>query len=125
MPGLIQIGLLPVVAPHLADAEVLAAVLRSTRRRAEIVHAEMRRGMSGLATVASTASFLGLLLTCYEIINSFRGVNGEKTTAMANLIMNLSEALIPTVFGLAVAILALIMYHLFSAWLSRLQEIWI
>jgi hypothetical protein len=35
MPVLIELGLSPVAAPHFADAEVLDAVLRSTRRRAQ------------------------------------------------------------------------------------------
>ena len=121
MPVLIELGLSPVAAPHFADAEVLDAVLRSTRRRAEIVHAEMRRGLAGLATVASTASFLGLLLTCYEMINSFRGSGGEKSAMMAGLFWYLSEAIIPTVFALGVAIPAFIMYHMFSARLARIR----
>ena len=121
MPLLIELGLSPVAAPHFTDAEVLDAVLRSTRRRAEIVHEEMSRGLAGLATVASTASFLGLFLTCYEILNSFRGGSGEKSTMMFAHCRYLSEAMIPTAFALGVAIQAFIMYHMFSARLVRIR----
>lgn len=121
MPVLIELGLSPVAAPHFADAEVLDAVLRSTRRRAAIIHAEMSRGLAGLATVASTASFLGVMLTCYEIVNAFRVGGGEKSSVMAALFWYLSEAMIPTGFALGVAIPAFIMYHLFSARLAGIR----
>ena len=121
MPALIELGLSPVAAPHFGDVEVLDAVLRSTRRRAGIVQAEMSRGLAGLATVASTASLLGLMLTCYEILNAFRGGGGEKSTMMAVVCQYLSEAIVPTGFALAVAIPAFMMYRLFSARLAGIR----
>ena len=55
---------------QVADAEVIEAAKRGLDRSVAIVHAEMKRGLSGLATIGSTAPFVGLFGTVVGIINA-------------------------------------------------------
>jgi biopolymer transport protein ExbB/TolQ len=121
MTSYTQLGLSPIEAPHFEDSEVLDAVLRGTRRRAEIVHAEMGRGLSALATIGSTAAFVGLLGTCFGIINAFTGLPGEKSTVMGAIAQYISEAIGSTAVALAVAIPALLFYNMLSTRLERIE----
>ena len=56
------------------DVEVIEAAKRGLDRSVAIVHAEMKRGLSGLATIGSTAPFVGLFGTVVGIINAFKGI---------------------------------------------------
>jgi biopolymer transport protein ExbB/TolQ len=87
------------------DPEI-EAVLQACGRTARLVHRKMGRGRASLAGIASSAPFVGVLATVVGIVTSFRGVNGEKTAAMAFLTGLLSEAIIPTAAGILVAIFA-------------------
>lgn len=78
----------------------------TAERCAAMVHSEMARGLDGLATVAATAPFLGLLATVFGIIGSFRGCGGNRASCMGALAGYLSGSLAPMAFGLAVAIIA-------------------
>ena len=66
----------------------------------------MARGLCGLATVAATVPFVGMIGTVWGIVNSFPGCGGEKSTCMAAVADLLSESLMPAALGLAVAITA-------------------
>jgi biopolymer transport protein ExbB/TolQ len=101
------------------DALVLEAVERHSIGAAAAVHQEMKRGVSSLATIASVAPWLGLLLTLRGIVFSFGGGSGEKTAMMAALANRLSESLMPTALGLVVAIPALWWYKYLS---GRVQD---
>ena len=101
------------------DTLVLDAVERRSLRAAAGVRREMKRGVGSLATVASVAPWLGLLLTLRGVVFSFVGCGGERSFCMAVLANNLSESLIPIAWGLAVAIPALWFYKYLSA---RLQD---
>ena len=57
------------------DEEVIEAAKRGLERSVAIVHAEMKRGLSGLATIGSTAPFVGLFGTVMGIINAFKGIS--------------------------------------------------
>src|SRR4029078_12423176 len=48
-----------------------------------IVHAELKRGIGSLATIGSTAPFVGLLGPVVGIINAFKGIQTEKSTGLA------------------------------------------
>lgn len=85
--------------------DIEAAKLAS-ERAAAIVHLKMRRGRASLAAIASSAAFVGILGTSIGIVTSFRGLGTEKSTAIANLAELLSEAIVPTAAGIAIAILA-------------------
>ena len=105
--------------PLPSDALVLEAVERHSIGAAAAVHQEMKRGVNSLATIASVAPWLGLLLTLRGIVFSFGGGGGEKTAMMAALANRLSESLMPAALGLVVAIPALWWYKYLS---SRVQD---
>jgi len=55
--------------------EEIEASKRALERAEAIVHAELKRGVSGLATIGSTAPFVGLFGTVVGIINAFKGIS--------------------------------------------------
>ena len=99
---------------QVADLEVIEAAKRGLERSVAIVHAEMKRGLSGLATIGSTAPFVGLFGTVLGIINAFNGIQAEKATGLSAVAGGISEALITTALGLLVAVLAVWAYNYFT-----------
>ncbi len=71
----------------------------------------MGRWMTILATVASTAPFVGLLGTVFGIINSFKGMEASESAGLSAVAGGIAEALIMTGFGLVVAIPAVWLYN--------------
>ena len=69
---------------------------------------------SGLATIGSTAPFVGLFGTVVGIINAFKGISSEKSTGLGAVAGGISEALVTTAFGLFVAIPAVWMFNYFN-----------
>lgn len=94
--------------------EEIEASKRALERAEAIVHAELKRGVSGLATIGSTAPFVGLFGTVVGIINAFKGISTEKSTGLGAVAGGISEALVATAIGLFVAIPAVWMYNYFS-----------
>jgi len=94
--------------------EEIEASKRALERAEAIVHAELKRGVSGLATIGSTAPFVGLFGTVVGIINAFKGISTEKSTGLGAVAGGISEALVTTAIGLFVAIPAVWMYNYFS-----------
>src|SRR2546427_2298008 len=95
--------------------EEIEASKRALERAAAIVHAELKRGVSSLATIGSTAPFVGLFGTVLGIIHAFQGISAEKTTGLAAVAGGISEALVTTAFGLFVAIPAVWVYNYFTS----------
>ncbi len=104
---------------HQVSAEIpgeeIEASKRALERAAAIVHAELKRGVSSLATIGSTAPFVGLFGTVLGIIHAFQGISAEKTTGLAAVAGGISEALVTTAFGLFVAIPAVWVYNYFTS----------
>jgi biopolymer transport protein ExbB len=73
-----------------------------------------RRGMSLLATIGSTAPFVGLFGTVWGIMNSFIGISKAQTTNLAVVAPGIAEALLATAIGLAAAIPAVMIYNFFN-----------
>jgi len=71
---------------HEAGADIPGEEIEASRRaleRAEaITHAELKRGVSVLATIAASAPFVGLFGTVVGIINAFKGISTEKSTGL-------------------------------------------
>jgi biopolymer transport protein ExbB/biopolymer transport protein TolQ len=88
---------------------------RALNRSAAIVHAELERGLSGLATIGSTAPFVGLLGTVIGIIDAFREIQGHMTIGISAVAGGISEALLTTALGLTVAIPAVVMFNYFTS----------
>lgn len=104
---------------HQMSAEIPGEEIEASKRaleRAEaIVHAELKRGLSGLATIGSTAPFVGLFGTVLGIINAFRGISAQKSTGLAAVAGGIAEALVTTAVGLFVAVPAVWMYNYFTS----------
>lgn len=94
--------------------EEIEASKRALERAEAIVHAELKRGLGGLATIGSTAPFVGLFGTVVGIINAFEGIARQKATGLGAVAGGISEALVTTAFGLFVAIPAVMMYNYFT-----------
>ena len=94
--------------------EDIEASKRALERAAAIVHSELKRGVSSLATIGSTAPFVGLFGTVLGIINAFHGISTQKSTGLGAVAGGISEALVTTAFGLFVAIPAVWVYNYFS-----------
>jgi biopolymer transport protein ExbB/biopolymer transport protein TolQ len=94
--------------------EIVEASHRALERAEAIVHSELERGVSGLATIGSTAPFVGLFGTVVGIINAFQGISTEKSTGLGAVAGGISEALVATAVGLFVAIPAVWMFNYFN-----------
>jgi len=94
--------------------EEIEASKRALERSEAIVHAELKRGVSTLATIGSTAPFVGLLGTVVGIINAFQGISSQKSTGLGAVAGGISEALVTTAIGLFVAIPAVWMFNVFT-----------
>jgi biopolymer transport protein ExbB len=91
--------------------ETIEASKRALERTEAIVHAELKRGLGGLATIGSTAPFVGLFGTVLGILNSFRGMAAAHAPGLAAVAGGIAEALVTTAFGLLVAIPAVMMFN--------------
>lgn len=94
--------------------EEIEASRRALERAEAIVHAELKRGVSSLATIGSTGPFVGLFGTVVGIINAFKGISTEKSTGLGAVAGGISEALVTTAIGLFVAIPAVMMFNYFT-----------
>jgi len=103
---------------HTVSSELAGEQIESSRRACEraeaIVNAEMKRGLSGLATIGATAPFVGLFGTTVGIINAFKGMSSEKSAGLSAVAGGISEALVTTAFGLFVAVPAVWAYNYFT-----------
>ncbi|MBK4218054.1 tonB-system energizer ExbB [Paracoccus caeni] len=74
----------------------------------------MSRGTGVLATIGSTAPFVGLFGTVWGIMNSFIGISEAQTTNLAVVAPGIAEALLATAIGLVAAIPAVVIYNVFA-----------
>jgi biopolymer transport protein ExbB/biopolymer transport protein TolQ len=100
-----------------ADRDKEAAVdaaKRAIQRATAVNLADLKRGLSGLATIGSTAPFVGLFGTTFGIINAFQGMALTGSGGIAAVSAGIAEALITTAFGLFVAVPAVWAYNYFN-----------
>ena len=79
----------------------------------------LERGMTFLASVGSSAPFIGLFGTVWGIMNSFSAIASTNNTSLAVVAPGIAEALFATALGLVAAIPAVIGYNVFSSALNR------
>lgn len=96
------------------DEQVMEAALRSMECSVNSMHGRLKRGLNALATIGSTAPFVGLFGTVIGIMNSFRGSTAEKATAISMVGGGIAEALVTTSLGLLVAVPSVWAYNYFS-----------
>lgn len=89
------------------------AAQRLTKTEEEL-SAEMTYGVSVLASISSTAPFIGLFGTVWGIMNSFIGIAAAKTTNLSVVAPGIAEALLATGAGLMAAIPAALSYNFFA-----------
>ncbi len=97
-----------------SGAGASAVTQRAASRLAEVARSEsraVRQGMSVLATIGSTAPFVGLFGTVWGIMNSFIGITNLQTTNLAVVAPGIAEALLATACGLVAAIPAVVIYN--------------
>lgn len=103
---------------HQATADIsgdeIDASKRALDRASAIVHAELKRGVSVLATCGATAPFVGLFGTVLGIIHAFNGISTQHATGIGAVAGGIAEALVTTALGLLVAIPAVWLYNYFA-----------
>jgi biopolymer transport protein ExbB/biopolymer transport protein TolQ len=94
--------------------ETIEASKRALDRATSISIEDFKRGLSSLATIGSTAPFIGLFGTTIGIINAFQAMAKEENAGIGAVAAGISEALVTTAFGLFVAVPAVWMYNIFT-----------
>jgi biopolymer transport protein ExbB/biopolymer transport protein TolQ len=112
-------GIFTSLRHHVADGSLSPAEVAAAQRTIELNKLEQlarfRRGLGVLATVGSTAPFVGLLGTTMGVVNAFAGMALSGSGGLAGISAGISEALITTAFGLLVAIPAVWLYNFYTA----------
>lgn len=103
------------------DFDLVDAVNRRFERSKERETANLKRGLTVLATVGSTAVFVGLFGTVVGVINSFQGLSADGGGGLGAVSGGISEALIATAVGLVVAIPSVVFYNTFNAKIEAFQ----
>lgn len=102
-----------------ADKDVaIESVARALERQAAREVQGFKRGLGVLATVGSTAPFVGLLGTTMGIVNSFQQMANSGSGGLGTVSAGISEALITTAFGLLVAIPAVVAFNFLQGWVD-------
>ncbi len=96
------------------SGEEVESSKRALQRAEAIKVAEFRRGLSGLATIGSTAPFVGLFGTVIGIITAFQEMRNAESAGIAAIAGGISEALFTTAFGLLVAVPAVWFFNYFT-----------
>jgi biopolymer transport protein ExbB len=123
LPRMVRTGLMTYRhARDTADVSALSSAERTRRhmeRYLEDMGADLRRGLSVLASVGSVAPFVGLLGTVVGIISAFQGIAATGSGGLSSVSAGISEALIETALGLAVAIPAVLAFNYLSTTIAR------
>lgn len=105
-------------AAHQGNTEISADEMEASKRALDraiaVKTAELKRGLSGLATVGSTAPFVGLFGTVIGIIGAFVALASAETTGIAAVGGAIAEALVATAFGIAVAVPGVWLFNYFT-----------
>ncbi len=83
----------------------------------------MSRGTGLLATIGSTAPFVGLFGTVWGIMNAFIGISESQTTNLAIVAPGIAEALLATAIGLVAAIPAVVIYNVFARSITGYRQL--
>lgn len=118
-------GALAEVKPLIMDGSVTVSDINTAERAVEremlMEMVSLKRGLAVLATVGSTAPFVGLLGTVFGIINAFEGMAKSGSGGITAIAAGIAEALIATGFGLIVAIPAVWFYNYFTTKIDNLS----
>jgi biopolymer transport protein ExbB/biopolymer transport protein TolQ len=104
-----------------ADFDVVESAKRAVERETLMTTAEMKKGLGNLATISTTAPFIGLFGTVVGIIHAFQGMAISGSGGLGAVSAGIAEALATTAFGLFVAIPAVWLYNYFLNKVDRFQ----
>jgi biopolymer transport protein ExbB/biopolymer transport protein TolQ len=96
----------------------IESVARALERQGQREQQNLKRGLNLLATVGSTAPFVGLLGTVVGIINAFESMAATGSGGLGTVSAGIAEALVTTAFGLLVAIPAVMAYNYMQGWVD-------
>jgi len=119
---LVDAALAPAPAGTLEGSGQLASQL--TRRLRNALHRALHHlqfGQVALASIGSTAPFVGLFGTVWGIYHALLGIGGAGSLSIERIAGPVGEALIMTAAGLAVAIPAVLAYNVFGKWVGRCE----
>ena len=104
-------------------AEAVVELLRrEIARQHEDAGLDLRKGLSVLASVGSVAPFVGLLGTVVGIISAFTKISVTGSAGLSSVAGGISEALVVTAFGLAIAIPATLLFNTLSTRADRIHH---
>jgi len=103
------------------DFDVVESGKRAIERETLMTTAEMKKGLGNLATISTTAPFVGLFGTVIGIIHAFQGMAVSGSGGLGAVSAGIAEALATTAFGLFVAIPAVWLYNYFLNKIERFQ----
>jgi biopolymer transport protein ExbB/biopolymer transport protein TolQ len=98
----------------LAREDLVDTVRRAIQRASALTTNDLKRGVAALATIGSTAPFVGLLGTVVGIITAFQGIAATGSGGIGAVSAGIAEALVETALGLVVAIPAVWFYNYLS-----------
>ena len=104
---------------HKSDGQMIAGAQSRIERSMDVAVSregeELQKGLGILATVGSTAPFIGLFGTVWGIMNSFQSIAISRNTSLAIVAPGIAEALFATALGLLAAIPAVVAYNKFTS----------
>jgi biopolymer transport protein ExbB/TolQ len=103
------------------DFDIVESGKRAIERETLMTTAEFKKGLGNLATISTTAPFVGLFGTVAGIIHAFQGMAISGSGGLGAVSAGIAEALVTTAFGLFVAIPAVWMYNYFLNKVDRFQ----
>lgn len=103
------------------DFDIVESAKRAIERETLMTTAEMKKGLGNLATISTTAPFVGLFGTVAGIIHAFQGMALSGSGGLGAVSAGIAEALVTTAFGLFVAIPAVWLYNYFLQKVERFQ----
>ena len=106
-----------------SEEVVVDNVRRSLRQGVSMEMSRLHASLSFLATTANTAPFIGLFGTVWGIMHSFHNIGAAGSASLATVAPGISEALIATAIGLAVAIPATVGYNTFQGRLATVDTL--
>ena len=96
---------------NLNREDLVDTVRRAIQRASALTANDLKKGVASLATIGSTAPFVGLLGTVVGIITAFQGIAATGSGGLGAVSAGISEALVETALGLVVAIPAVWFYN--------------
>ncbi len=103
------------------DFDLVDSGKRAIERETLMTTAEFKKGLGNLATISTTAPFIGLFGTVVGIIHAFQGMAISGSGGLGAVSAGIAEALATTAFGLFVAIPAVWLYNYFLNKVERFQ----